>query len=229
MDLSEPITPLPMDASSWLLVGGTFDPPHIGHVVLPSRARDTTCPDAALLFVPAARSPHKPAGPNVSDAERLDLVRAAIGDVPNAAVWTDELDRAGAGTPSYWVETLRRLRSIAPDAGLRFVVGADQALALHRWRESAAILRLAQPVVLLRDPVETQHELLAGLEALGTWSASEVGTLAAQAADVGTFAGSSTEARRMLADDPENTRLESLLAPGVLEIIRERGLYRGGL
>jgi nicotinate-nucleotide adenylyltransferase len=148
-----------------VLFGGTFDPPHLAHAQLAHEARDRAAADhpgsAWLLAVPAARSPHKSAGPIASDAHRAAMLRLAFADVPRAAVWTDELDRAAAARAaakpdaSFAIDTLRRARAWLDAHGgsavtLRLLIGADQALALHRWREPAALIALAPPLIMLR-------------------------------------------------------------------------------
>lgn len=206
-----------------LLVGGTFDPPHRAHVELARRARDRRCAGAGLVFVPAARSPHKSSGPLASDSERVAMLEFAIERVEHAGVWTDEVDRAVSGEPSYWVDTLERARMLVGDAWLGFVIGADQAVAFDRWREARRILELAEPVVLLREPWGSADALLDAMR--DAWSDAELERWASWCVDVGTIDVSATEIRAMLRDDRESARLESVLSPGVLGFIRERGLY----
>lgn len=204
-----------------LLFGGSFDPPHVAHATLALRARDRAlCEDAWLVLVPAARSPHKATGPAASDADRLDMLRAAFAGAERVEIWTDELARGESGEPSYWVDTLERARR-AHAGELRFLIGADQAVAFGRWREPGRILELAEPVVLLRPPISTP-DLLAGAlreagEAPDAWLA--------RVADVGTLPESSTDVRAGL-EAGACDEAAAHLAPGVLAIIRERGLYR---
>lgn len=217
--------PLSIGDDGVLLVGGSFDPPHIAHVELVARARDAVMPGAPAVFVPASRSPHKATGPAASDSDRAAMLGLAIAGVPRAGVWRDELERAVGGGPSYWVDTLSRARALVGDAPIRFVIGADQALALHRWRDAGRILMLAQPVVLLREPHGTVEALGESLRETGAWSDAQVAQLCALTADVGTIDVSATELRMLLRDDRKNARLEPMLAPGVLEFILDRGLY----
>ena len=86
--------------------GGTFDPPHIGHLAIAHAALEEL-PLDRLLFVPARRSPLKERAPVASDADRLAMLEAAIGGEPRFGVSRVELERDG---PSYTVETLERLR-----------------------------------------------------------------------------------------------------------------------
>lgn len=238
-----PITPLPIRdaAEGLLLVGGTFDPPHGGHTTLSDRARRAIGMEKAwLVFVPASVSPfkvHQRQGASTSD--RLAMLRLAIEELPKSLVWTDEIDRAGAceeggeTTPSYWVETLSRLRSIVgPEAQIRFIIGSDQAAQFHRWREFREILRLAQPVVVLRKPISTPAELRTAMSSSGAWSESEIQEWVQRIAPVGLEPYSSTELRGLLGGGSggscsPGTAMHGL-ARGVIEYIAEHGLYQGG-
>ena len=169
--------PVPPDAPGVLLFGGTFDPPHRGHTEPAAAARDAMMPPGSwLVFVPAARSPHKTDVPLTSAAHRVAMLRLAIAGLPRAAVWTDEIDRAARGgdEPSWWVETLRRAKRTLPvGTALRFLIGSDQAAAFHRWREFREILALAEPVVALREPIADAATLDAALQASGAWTEAE--------------------------------------------------------
>ncbi|HZW06641.1 MAG TPA: adenylyltransferase/cytidyltransferase family protein, partial [Phycisphaerales bacterium] len=121
-----PITPPPLPMSgdrvdrsvrTVVVYGGSFDPPHKGHVHLPllaARHLERQLDEEKgvwVLYVPAARSPHKGSGPSATDAQRVEMLSLAVSHLPRFAVWSDELDRSIPGHPSYTVETLRRLRS----------------------------------------------------------------------------------------------------------------------
>jgi nicotinate-nucleotide adenylyltransferase len=87
------ITPLPVPkgAAAVLLCGGVFDPPHKAHVEIPRRVRDELFGRGAwLVYVPAAKSPHKLDGPVASDEERVEMLRLATARVARCAIWTDE-------------------------------------------------------------------------------------------------------------------------------------------
>lgn len=158
-----------------LLFGGLFDPPHWAHVNLAIAARDVVLGKGAwLVFVPAARSPHKPDGPIASNEHRLAMLGLALAGHSNVAIWTDELERTDDG-PSYWIDTVRRAHDLtAPETELRFLIGADQAIAFHRWHEHDAILQLAEPMVMLREPAGTPDALVAQLRSLDVWSDDEI-------------------------------------------------------
>lgn len=126
--------------------GGTFDPLHLGHLLVASDAYESLSLDR-VLFVPAANPPHRSSGA-VADAERrLAMVRAAVdGDVRFGA---DDLELRRGGT-SYTVDTLRELQSREPDAELVFLLGIDQFRGLDTWREPHEVARLAKLAVLAR-------------------------------------------------------------------------------
>jgi nicotinate-nucleotide adenylyltransferase len=127
------------------IFGGAFDPPHFAHVALARAAVSQLGLDELRIF-PTGQAWHK--ARMLSDApHRLAMAREAFATVPRAVVDDRELRRSG---PTYTVETLRELRSEHPAAELLLVIGADQAEALHTWRESAGIMRLATLAVAAR-------------------------------------------------------------------------------
>ena len=214
--------PAPADAPV-LLFGGTFDPPHWGHVQLPARARDALLGDAGwLIYVPAARNPLKTRGPAAGDTDRVEMLRLASAGVPRCAVWTDEIDRAaGSDEPSYWVDTLARAASLTGDTTpLRFLIGADQALSFGRWRAHETIRSLAEPAVLLRDPAPDRETFRRLLQQSGQDPAVWMGWVV----DVGVRPAASTSIRDALASGADPAAL-GLPGP-VADYIVARGLYR---
>jgi len=128
------------------MFGGTFDPPHVGHLALAEWARERLTLDR-VLFVPAGRPPHK-RGPRLSSAEhRLAMTRLAVRRNPAFEVSTVELERSG---PSYTVETLERLRQEG-SAWWFLLVGSDSLEELHTWHEPQKILDLATLAVARRS------------------------------------------------------------------------------
>lgn len=225
------ITPVPAPASCRrvMLFGGTFDPPHRAHVALPALARGAVFPegDAWLVYVPAARSPFKESGPVASDADRVAMLRLAIEGADRAAVWTDEIDRAGEGEATYTIDTVRRARAVlGAGVELRLLIGADQAGAFHRWREAREVVRLAEPVVMRREPQETEGELAAALRASGAWTEDEIRWWLGRVARVGCVDGSSSEVRAWVRAG-EVERARGAVGDGVWGWIERRGLYRG--
>ena len=129
------------------LLGGTFNPPHIGHLVCAASAREELGLDVVRL-VPAASPPHKEVPDDPGVDVRLELCEAAVAGEPGLEVSRVEADRPG---PSYTVDTLRTVAEAAPEDELWFVVGGDMAYAFPSWREPTEILRLARLAVAERE------------------------------------------------------------------------------
>jgi nicotinate-nucleotide adenylyltransferase len=121
------------------LFGGTFDPPHLGHLVLAECARDRLGLDE-VRFIPAGQPPHKRSHPVSPCARRVAMVRLAVRGNPAFVVSTLEARRRG---PSFTIETLRRVASETPRARLYLLMGADSLDEFPTWREPEAILSLA--------------------------------------------------------------------------------------
>lgn len=128
------------------LFGGTFDPPHVGHLALAEWARDRLRLDQ-VLFVPAGRPPHKRRSDLSPSADRLAMTRLAVRGQPAFHVSNVEARRDG---PSFTVDTLRWARERYPRASLFLLVGADSLADLPHWHEPERIVRLARLVVAAR-------------------------------------------------------------------------------
>ncbi|MFG0283570.1 MAG: nicotinate-nicotinamide nucleotide adenylyltransferase [Phycisphaerales bacterium JB039] len=220
-----PITPLPVpdSAAGVLLYGGSFDPPHIAHVKLALAARNAIDARAGarfwLVYVPAARSPHKHSGPQATGPQRIRMLELALDGRAGAAIWTDEIDRAVAGEPSYWINTVRRARAALGDGPeLRFLIGADQAVQFHRWREARAILQIADAAVIGRDPIDSAAALRRAMAQPGFWTDAELDAWADRFVDVGTLKAASTDVRAGNGHE---------IAPAVAAYIAQQGLYPG--
>ena len=193
------------------VLGGTFDPIHLGHMAAAEAALGALSLDR-ILFIPAG-DPWLKAGTEVSPgAHRLAMVRAAIAGHDAYESSTMEFDRAG---PTYTEETLAELQeAYGPDTELHFILGADAVRDLPRWHAPAAVLARCTLVVLGRP---AQGELdLAVLDGI-------LPGAAARAVTVGLDMGvSATEIRRRAADGEP---LGGLVPEGVERYIVEHGLY----
>lgn len=128
------------------LLGGTFDPPHIGHLHLAYAALETLGLDRVVL-IPARRQPLKAGQAITAPAHRLAMTRLLAADDPRLAVDAIELEREGL---SFSIDTVRAYRAARPSTELTFLMGEDTAATLGQWREPAALASLARLVVLTR-------------------------------------------------------------------------------
>ena len=129
------------------LFGGTFDPPHVGHLALAEAARRRLRLDR-VVFVPAGDPPHKRGRRLSPAADRLAMTRLAVRGLPGFEVSDLEIRRRG---PSFTVDTLRRLAARDPGARLYLLLGADSLEEFPTWRDPAGIRRLATLAVAGRS------------------------------------------------------------------------------
>jgi nicotinate-nucleotide adenylyltransferase len=140
--------------------GGSFNPPHLGHLVIASEIRHQLRLER-VLFVPAARPPHKAAADETPAEMRLEMTGLAIAGDDGLAVSAIELEHG----LSYTVDTLRALHETHDDAELIFIMGSDSLLQFETWHEPQAILELCRLAVAVRpgDDVQRLDEVAAGL------------------------------------------------------------------
>jgi nicotinate-nucleotide adenylyltransferase len=231
------------------MFGGSFDPPTLAHTTLPPlAARLLECDE--IVYVPANVNPLKAEHPPAPAEHRLEMLKLALKGtrtpVPSAApsygagtarddaapsqarrpaqvrIETLELDRPG---PSFTIDTLDALRRrFGATARLFLLLGVDQALEFHRWKDWQRILELATPAVMLRPPWDeksfaTRIESLRGQAEAARWAGWVIplGVLPAVEA-------SSTEARRRLAAQEPT---DHLIDPEVHRYAESHRLYRG--
>jgi nicotinate-nucleotide adenylyltransferase len=193
------------------ILGGTFNPPHIGHLVMAQEALDQLDLDR-VVFMPVAVPPHKEARDDIGAAGRVELCELAVEDEDRLAVSTLEVDRGGA---SYTVDTLRVLHDLEPEHELIFIVGGDMAQSLPSWREPEAILGLARLAVAEREGVR-REDIARRLDSLH--SGERVVFFDMPRIDI-----SSSAIRRRVA---EGRPIRYLVPDRVAAAISEQGLYR---
>ncbi len=134
------------------LFGGTFDPPHVGHLVTAIDVREALGLDVVLMVV--ANEPWQKVGSrSISPAAvRVEMVRAAVGTEPGIEVSDVEVRRGG---PSYTIDTIEALQAEAPGAELVLVVGSDAAAGLHTWERADDVARSCRIVVVERPGAST--------------------------------------------------------------------------
>ena len=203
------------------LFGGSFDPPHRGHVAIARAAADAFALDT-VLFAPAGQQPLKRDQQGASYADRFTMVALACAEDSRFAASSLDEPRAD-GSPNYTFWTLERLRNRYPEAALFNLAGADSFRTIGQWREPRRLLALAEWIVVSRP----------GVSLLG---------LSGQLADPDRLSLSETERGRIHAltsvhEDVSATLLRERLERGepcadllpapVADFIRERHLYQG--
>ncbi len=197
------------------IFGGTFDPVHLGHLILAEQCREQAKLDQ-VLFVPAALPPHKQQQPLTSFAHRAEMLALAISGHP--AFRVDELEKERAG-PSYTVHTLTHLHEQRPGDELCFILGSDSVQDLPIWYQPQRILELATLVVVARAdwPIFSAQELKAQLQL------SDNFPLRYQIVEAPLITIASRDVRKRIA---EGRSVRYLIPRAVGAYIDDKGLYR---
>ncbi len=201
-------TPTPAASSSPVrlgLFGGTFDPPHVGHLVTAVNVLHALGLDQVILMVNNVAWQKEGARQITPAQDRLAMVVAAVEDVPGLVAGRTEIDHGGN---SYTADTLQALRADYPGAEFFTIVGDDAAAGLHSWTRSDEVVASSHLVVIDRpgDPVDLPNDI--------DWIRVEVPRLEV----------SSTDLRRRFSD---GRPLDYLVTEPVLDVIKQRGLYPG--
>lgn len=191
------------------LLFGTFDPPHDGHVVIAEHMRRTQELDAVWLVV-TPLNPFKQHQPISPDAHRMAMVRLAVREHPGLEASDFEL---GLPQPNYTVDTLRAMRAHWPEHAFILIIGSDNLLALHRWRDPEGILAHHEVLVYPR-PGADMHSTMSPLAGHARIT---------QVMDAPVMDTSSTKMRELVGS---GSTIDGFVSPGVARYIREHGLYR---
>ena len=183
--------------------GGSFDPPHVGHLLVASDAVELLGLDR-VVWIPTAVQPLKAAAPPAPAPVRLSMVRAAVAGDPRFEASSIEIDRGGL---SYTVDTLTALAAQHAGAQRFLLIGADSLATFARWRDPDRIMELAQVAVLQRATDAAPVPLPAGMRAVTT-----------RRVDV-----SSTEVRERVR---AGKSIHGFVPDAVARIIERAGLYR---
>ena len=194
------------------IYGGTFNPPHVGHIQAAKAAVEALGLDR-LLLIPDRIAPHKiMPGNSATPEQRMEMLRIATADCPRMEVSGIELNREG---PSYTYETILQLRETYPEAELTLLMGTDMFLSFHTWKNPEIILENAALGVFYRGEKGEKADIearKAEMEALG----ARVSLVENDVINI-----SSTQMRRLLAF----RCAADFLPEGVLDYIRENRLY----
>jgi nicotinate-nucleotide adenylyltransferase len=195
------------------IFGGTFDPPHLGHLILAEEAR-FQLELARVLWVLTPEPPHKAGWEILPWQVRMDLVRAAIEGEPCFELSTVDIDRP---PPHYAFETLALIQDAHPDAELIYLMGGDSLHDLPSWRHPQIFLANCHAVGVMRRPGDEID--YSTLEAALPGVIKKVLFVDAPLLEI-----SGSEIRRRAAEDEP---IRYYLPTGVYELILERKLYRG--
>jgi nicotinate-nucleotide adenylyltransferase len=192
------------------ILGGAFNPPHIGHLVCAQEALGQLALDK-VLFVPMGQAPHREIEDDPGGEARFEMCETAIEGNERFEASRVELDRKG---PSYTADTLRALHEAAPDDELFLLLGGDQAAGLATWHEPEQVLELAtlgvvERVGYTRSTISIQLGRLKGADRV-------------RYLDMPLMQVSSTSIRRRVAD---GRPIHYLVPERVVDYIESNGLY----
>jgi nicotinate-nucleotide adenylyltransferase len=194
------------------ILGGTFNPPHLGHLVCAQEAYRQLDLDQ-VLFIPARIPPHKPVTDEPGVEHRLEMCRLAVGGDERFTVSELEIERDG---PSYTVDTLMELKTRAASNELVLILGGDIAAGLPCWHLPERVLELST-LAITRRPGTSREQIDEALSRLGGGDQAEF-------FETPTIGVSSTMVRdRVRAGEP----IRYLVPEAVAEHIELQGLYRG--
>ena len=195
-------------------MGGTFDPIHMGHLILGEQSFEQLHLDK-VLFMPSGNPPHKQNRTGrASDGQRVDMVRLAIEDNPHFELSLAEMHETGY---TYTYRTLEELKEQNPDTDYYFIIGADSLFTFDEWKEPARICRACTLVVAVRDHASSD-ELNQEIKRLSAEYEGRFTLLDTMNIDV-----SSHQIRSWVS---EGKSLKYYVPDPVISYMKENGIYR---
>lgn len=184
------------------ILGGTFDPPHFGHLLIAEQIRDC-CHLDEIWFLPTKIPPHKPSSNGCSDEDRIEMIYLAIKDNPSFHVSLLEFERQG---PSYTIDTVKEIKEKYPADHFYFIIGGDMIEFLPKWRSIEELLELISFIGVRRPGHSITSPYLHKI----------------RLEDVAQLDISSSKIRERISDSKS---IKYLLPEAVLNYIEERDLY----
>ena len=197
------------------LLGGTFDPPHLGHSIMALDALEAAELDQ-VMFLPAAVPPHKRDRVLTEAGDRLAMLNLAVAGQAGFLVSDLEFQRGGV---SYTIDTIRQLREMHPEVTWDWIIGADTLPELHTWKEIDQLLDLCELLTVYRPGVDSTTREPSSLR-LSSSSAEKATRHWIQGHGIGI---SSTDIRARVR---KGLPIDSLVNPAVAAYIEEHHLYR---
>lgn len=198
------------------ILGGTFDPPHRGHLALARAALDSG-QVARVLLIPTHAPPHKSRSDMSPPPLRLAMTKLLATEDPRLSVSEIELRRSGV---SFTIDTVQTLQTENPDTTYRLIIGADMALIFGQWRAADALARLAPPLVVARPGSDLPIDFVTdGPDDVSptTRKILDAGRISMPVVDL-----SSTHIRRAVCEAADTL---AYLTPAVAAYVREQHLY----
>ena len=198
------------------ILGGSFNPPHLGHLALARTALESGLVDRVCL-IPAATPPHKVVSGHVDAAKRSAMAHLLAGEDDRLSVDDIELRRSG---PSYTIDTLHELRAANPGVSYRIIIGSDLAKTFATWRSYREILEIAPPLV-----AERPDDVFHGDADYAGMTPDEIQVMKKGRFEMEPVDISSTMIRRLVSEGAPDASLLLFLTGPVLSYVRDNRLY----
>lgn len=196
-----------------VIYGGTFSPPHNGHINAAKTLLKYMSPDM-FVIMPTGLPPHKDSWGSVCGEDRFEMCKAAFGDISNIVEVSDyEIKKA---SKSYTYETAKHFKSVYPDADITFLCGEDMIMSLDSWYNARRLMEECSFAAVLRNR-KTSLQLNEKINYLRDIYGAKISVLECDPTDI-----SSGQIRNMICD---GKNIGGLVPNGVVDIIKEKNLY----
>ncbi|MCD6249088.1 MAG: nicotinate (nicotinamide) nucleotide adenylyltransferase [candidate division Zixibacteria bacterium] len=201
--------PAPEPGQKWGILGGVFDPVHLGHLAIATEIFEDRQLDGVFL-TPAFDPPHRDKQPHATFSDRVVMLQMVCESEPRLSVCTIEKDLK---RPSYTLRTIRALRQKYKDVDFRFIIGADNLVQLKTWHHWETLLDEVHLLVGYRPG--------ANLDAIDDYPQMKIDIIETKLVDI-----SSTDIREAVRQGVTDNELKRLVSPQVADYIIKNGLYR---